>query len=159
MRNLKFTVALFTTLTLFGCESLHHFTINPREPGASGQGVAYGFKKTVEISLNGNTYSGTFVLDAGRVKTYISNSTATLNTNASATSGNNTVYGTGFGQAYGTTVGNTFEQGSGNGRLLATNAKGDAIRCEFTVNLSRHGTGLGVCQDNAGKQYDMVVLD
>ena len=159
MCNLKLIFSLLATLTLLGCESLHHFTINPREPGASGQGVAYGLKKTVDISLNGNNYTGTFILDTGKVKTYVSNSSVAVNSNITATSGTNTAYGTGFGQAYGTSVGNVYEQGSGNGKLLATNSKGDAIRCEFTINLTRHGTGLGICQDNAGKQYDMLVLD
>lgn len=156
----KLAVALIAALSLVACaEPLHHFTINPREPGVSGQGVAHGFQKTVNISLNGNTYAGTFILDTGKITTHVSNSTATASSNATVTSGTNTAYGTGFGQAYGTTLGNVYEPGSGNGKLLATNSKGDAIRCDFTINLSLHGTGLGICQDNTGKQYDMVILD
>lgn len=156
----KLSVVFLAALSLVGCaEPLHHFTINPREPGASGQGVAHGFQKTVNITLNGETYTGTFILDVGKVTTLVSNSTSTASSNATVTSGTNTAYGTGFGQAYGTTVGNLYEPGSGNGKLLATTANGDAIRCEFTINLSLHGTGLGICQDNAGKKYDMVILD
>ena len=156
----KLSVVLLIALSLVGCaEPLHHFTINPREAGIPGQGVAHGFQKTVNITLNGNTYTGTFILDAGKVTTLVSNSTSTANSSATVTSATNTVYGTGFGRAYGTTVGNLYQPGSGNGKLLATNANGDAIRCEFTINLSRHGTGLGICQDNAGELYDMVILD
>ena len=125
---------------LGGCA--HNLTLHPRDGGSIGQGVAQEAGKTVTITLNGRTYSGTYVYDGGRIATFQSYGSATVYSGARAA----TAFGSGFGSAY--------VPGSGNGRILATSNDGDAIRCEFQYSS---GSGLGVCRDNAGKEYDLQI--
>lgn len=128
MRKSLIQVALVGFL-LTGCS--HNLSLHSRDGSPSGQGVAQEAGKTITINLNGKVYSGTYVRDGGKVAIFQSYSGA---------------FGSGFGTAY--------VPGSGNGRVLATSADGDAIRCEF---LYSSGSGIGVCHDNSGKDYDLLI--
>jgi len=133
-------VVLAIVVSVAGCT--HNLTLIPRQGGEKGQGVAQEVGKTVTITVNGKTYTGNYVYGGGSV--------AFFNTYGSSTaySGTRTAtaYGSGFGTAY--------IPGSGNGRILVTSPDGDAIRCELQYSS---GSGLGICQDNAGKEYDLQI--
>lgn len=64
--------------------------------------------------------------------------------------------GVGFGQTfYGGRVGfTTTTVATGQFQGLLTNAGGKVIRCQFQAAL---GSGQGVCQDNNGRTFDMVI--
>jgi hypothetical protein len=135
MREL-FLVAL---VTLAGCS--HQISLMPRDGGQAGAGEANESGKKVTINLNGRTYMGTYVHDGGKVIT------RQLYRPAQAYSG--VVYATAFGSSTAT----TYVPGSGNGKILAT-SDGDALHCDFQYSDS---TGIGICTDNAGKQYDLLI--
>lgn len=144
MRKLLVAIGVCGSL-LGGCShnlTLHNLTLHPRDGSPMGQGVAQEAGKTVTITLNGKVFSGIYVYDGGKVATFQSYSNATAYSGAKSA----TAFGSGFGSAY--------IPGSGNGRVLATSNDGDAIRCEFQYS---DGSGLGVCQDNAGKEYDVQI--
>jgi hypothetical protein len=141
MRKSLIAVSLLGSL-LTGCA--HNLTLHPRDGSPTGQGVAQEAGKTVTINLNGKVYSGTYVHDGGKVATFQSY-------------GNATAYsGTKSASAFGSSVGTAYVPGSGNGRVLATSSDGDAIRCEFQYS---NGSGIGVCHDNSGKEYDFLIHD
>lgn len=137
---LKYIIVLVFIIYLSGCA--HHFTLIPRDGKEKGQGVAQEVGKTVTITLNGKTYTGNYVYGGGSV--------AFFNTFGSATAYSGTKTATAFGSGFGT----AYVPGSGNGRILATSPDGDVIRCEF---LYSGGSGLGICQDNAEKEYDLQI--
>lgn len=139
MRNSLIQVALVSFL-LTGCA--HNLSLHSRDGSPSGQGVAQEVGKTVTINLNGKVYSGTYVHDGGKVATFQSYSNATAYS------------GTKSASAFGSSFGTAYVPGSGNGRVLATSADGDAIRCEFQYSS---GSGIGVCRDNSGKDYDLLI--
>src|SRR5262249_19756516 len=136
----RINAVLLVVLLFAGCE--HSLVLYPVGGGGAGNGSANEMGNTVTINLNGKTYAGNYVHDGGTVVPTTSYTTATAYSR------------TGTATAYGQTHGTAYIPGSGNGRLLATSKDGDAIRCEFTY---RNGNGLGVCSDNAGKQYDLKI--
>lgn len=83
--------------------------------------------KTMEVNINGERYSGTYI------------------TNAS--SGFGTVYsGTSFATI------NTFNGGS-QGMATLTSATGKFIRCEF---MYQGMNAQGACQDSLGQRYQLI---
>ena len=133
-------MVLVTSIIFAGCA--HNLTLIPRQGGEKGQGVAQETGKSVTITLNGKTYSGTYVYSGGSV--------AYSNTFGTSTAYSGTKTATAFGSGFGT----TYIPGSGNGRILAISPDGDAIRCELQYSS---GSGLGICQDNAGNEYDLLI--
>lgn len=140
MKNKIAPITLMFCTILAGCS--HNFTMIPRDGGAIGTGVANEAGKKVTISLNDKTYTGQYVYGGGSV--------AFTNVFGSSTA----YSGAGTATAYGSGFGTTYIPGSGNGRILATTEDGNAIRCEFQYSS---GSGLGVCEDNAGKVYDLQI--
>jgi len=133
------SICLFVTI-ISGCS--HNFTLIPRHDGGNGTGVAEELGKKVTISLDGRTYSGQYVYAGGSIAFTNKYGSATVYSKA----GTATAFGSGFST--------TYIPGSGNGRILATSIDGDSIRCEFQYS---NGSGLGVCEDNAGKVYDLQI--
>jgi hypothetical protein len=64
--------------------------------------------------------------------------------------------GVGFGQTfYNGRVGfGTTTVASGQWQGLLSNASGKVIRCQFQAAL---GSGQGICQDNNGRNFDLVI--
>lgn len=118
-------------------------TLHPREAGGEvGNGFANSGDKSIEVKLAGKVYRGTYTVDEGQFITTQSFGTATAYGRGATASG----FASGFSTGY--------APGSGNGRALATAGPGDTVRCEFTY---RDVSGIGVCQDNAGKLWDLVI--
>jgi hypothetical protein len=138
------TMKKFNFLALFvlaGCT--HQFALMPRDGGHSGSGEANESGKEININLNGRAYIGTYVYDGGKfITTHASGITqgyaGGLNATASYTG-----------------VASTFVPGSGNGKIVAT-SDGDTLRCDFQYS---NGSGIGICNDKAGKQYDLLILN
>ena len=131
---------LVLVLALSGCS--HQLTMYPVGGGTLGQGVAEESGKRVTINLNGTTYTGTYVHDGGSVAAFQSYGTAT------GFSGSKTATATG------NSFGSMYVPGSGNGRIIASSASGNSIRCEFQYVS---GSGIGTCRDGAGKEYDLQI--
>jgi hypothetical protein len=132
---------LLAILVLAGCT--HQFALMPRDGGHAGSGEANEAGKEISIDLNGRKYIGTYVYDSGKIITTHSSAIAhghsgTLNATASY-----------MGTA------STFIPGSGNGKIVAT-SDGDTLRCDFQYS---DGSGIGLCNDKAGKQYDLLILN
>lgn len=131
---------LVIALMLSGCA--HQFDLYSRDGSAGGSGTANEAGKKITILLDGETYFGTYTYNGGQ--TIINNSYGT----ATAYSNNRTV------RAYGNSVGTSYIPGSGLGRIFAHANSGKSIRCEFEFH---QGSGLGACQDNDNKSYDLVI--
>lgn len=98
------------------------------EDGKVHQGVFNQAARTVEATIDGEKFSGPA----------------------------SQAVGVGFGQTfYGGKVGfGTTTVASGQWQGLMTNASGKVIRCQFQAAL---GSGQGVCQDNNGRNFDLVI--
>ena len=136
---MKSAISCLAAILLAGCA--HTLTLYPVGGGQAGNGTANEINKRVTINLNGRSYTGTYVHDGGQLMP------TTVYGSASTYSGSYS-----SGTAYGTSVGTTYVPGSGNGRILAASPAGDTIRCDF---LYRSGSGIGQCEDSAGKRYDL----
>ena len=136
--NLKIVIALITFLSVTGCA--HKLALHPREGGATFQGVADESGRKVELQVDGEVYKGTYVYDGGGV--IIGNSTGF------GVAGSSVMQSTGIYTGY--------APGSGNGQWYARSSSGTSIRCEF---LYKDGSGLGVCERNDGKVYDLQILN
>ena len=132
-------IILTAFLLLIGCA--HQLELISRDNSGNGTGNAQEAGKQITINVSGKTYRGTYVYDGGRAVTTVSSA------NATAYSGSRTAH------AYGNGFSSTYIPGSGNGRILATSGD-DSIRCDFTYE---HGSGIGYCQDNSGKEYDLLI--
>jgi hypothetical protein len=137
---MKLLPALAAALLLQACA--YPLTLQSRDGGPGGTGTANSGGKTVEIALNGKTYRGSYIYDGGAV--------IPTQTFGSATASNR--YGT--TTAFGSSTSTTYVPGSGAGRILAMAGPGDSIRCEF---MYRGSGGMGVCEDNSGKAYDLLI--
>lgn len=122
---------------LAGCS--HALELHSRDGAPSGSGSAEEVMRSVTIDLGGKVYRGTYTFNGGSV----------ISTTSTAF-GSSSRGGTATATAYGT----TYAPGSGNGRIFATSGPGDSIRCEFSF---RGMNGLGVCSDNSGRVYDLVI--
>lgn len=139
--RIRLTLAILLVATVVsGCS--HNLTLISRQGGGAGDGVAEELGKKVTINLNGKIYTGQYVFGGGTV--------AFTNSYGSAAA----YSGAGTATAYGSGMSTTYMPGSGNGRVLATSADGDAIRCEFQYSS---GNGIGVCTDNAENVYDLQI--
>jgi hypothetical protein len=118
------------------------FTLNARDGGPSGEGEARERGREVTIIMAGQIYRGQYLIDTG--KTVTSTNVGSANAYAGSTSASVT----------GRSTTNTYIPGSGNGQLLATSQSGDALRCEFQYV---RGGGFGVCRNNAGKEFDLLI--
>lgn len=106
----------------------HPLTLYPKQGGEQqGTGTANSGDKKVTIQLNGKTYEGSYVYG-----------------------------GTAVGVAFGSsgTTSTMIGVGGSNGRILARSIDGDSIRCDFNYSGS---SGLGVCEDSQGRQYDLTI--
>ena len=142
---MKKFLALVTFLFIVtGC--MHDLSIVQRDGGPIGIGQANESGKKVEINLNGKTYRGTYVHGGGSA--IFTSSSVTISGIASGAGGSGIYSGStsSFGSGY--------VEGSGNGKMLVLAEDGDALRCEF---LYKGGSGLGVCQDNEGELYDLII--
>lgn len=133
-------LAPLALLALTACT--HNLSLHSREGWPNGDGTANEIGKKVTISLGGKAFFGQYVYDGGRVGFVTTSSTAT----AFGPGGSATAFGSGNAT--------TYLPGSGQGRIFATAFDGDALRCEFQFS---GGSGLGVCQDNRGKFYDLQI--
>ena len=137
MRDIVHVLA--ATLLLSGCA--HQLDLISRDNSGNGIGNAQEIGKRIAINLNGRTYVGTYVYDGMKI----------INTTSSASA---TAYsGSRSATAYGNGHSSTHIPGSGNGRVLATSGN-DSIRCDFNYS---GGTGIGYCQDNSGREYDLLI--
>ena len=139
---MKRAVFLALSLVLSGCA--YQLTLMPRDGGSMYQGTATGDgvsgRGEMSVTIQGDTYQGTWTA----VRDY---SSMTL-MNAYGQN-NRGVRAQAIG--YGTT---TSAGSSGLALLRSLNNKG--LRCEF--QYGGYGTGLGVCQDDAGRLFDMQIL-
>lgn len=132
--------ALVLAIALSGCA--YNLTLHPRDGGPVGSGTANSSNKSLTIDLAGKTYRGTYVYDGGSPV-------------FSQTFGNATAFNRfGTTSAYGSATTTGYVPGSGQGRVVAFASDGSSIRCEFTF---RQGSGIGVCEDNTNKPYDLVI--
>lgn len=140
MRKIAFVLA--AAAFLGGCShQVHRLDLISRDNTGNGSGNAQEEGKQITISLNGKTYMGTYIYDGRKTIGAIRSETAT----AYSGSSNATAYGTGYSSAY--------IPGSGNGKILATSGN-DSLRCDFNYS---DGSGIGYCQDSAGKKYDLLI--
>lgn len=92
--------------------------------------------RSVEVTIDGEKYSGTFT----------QNTTVGFGQSfGTAFSGNRSAYGTGFG---------TMVASNGSGQAVLTSANGKAIQCVFQAQM---GQGSGMCEGLDGKRYIMVI--
>ena len=118
-------------------------TLTPRDGGPSGQGQAtgsgLGYSGKMTVELAGRRYEGDWIYQPeGGTMGFGS---------ATAFSGGQ------MATAYGTTYGVSM---NGNGRAHLHSADGKAINCGFTYS-SWSATGIGECQDQDGKIYDLSI--
>lgn len=113
----------------------HSLAIHPRDGSPRGEGVANESDQSVTINLQGKTYTGKYVYGGGAVA--LTNFTAF-----------------GGGSAFGSGI--TYMGGAGSGRIFVTAPSGSALRCVFDYS-EWTSTGMGACQDNAGKEYDLLI--
>lgn len=128
-------LALCAALLLGGCA--HAVQLTPRDGGPIGYGSApggIGDKGQLTVNLNGKTYTGRWVLVRGGSMGF-----------GSALAGSTLVTANMYGAA-----------AEANGQALLSAPDGSRIRCQFTYS-SMSSAGMGVCQDDAGKTYDMTI--
>jgi len=135
----KYIFLLLAITLLNGCA--HQLELISRNNSGNGSGIAQELGKQISISLNGGNYKGIYVYDGGA----IIHTTSTASVTAYSGSRSATAYGSGNSS--------TYVPGSGNGRILATSSN-DTIRCDFNYG---GGAGIGYCQDNSGKEYDLLI--
>jgi hypothetical protein len=127
---------------LSGCAINHQVMFVNRATGESGsaQVVTAGNRGgDIQIVLAGKTYTGSWV--------YVANGGAIGFANGFASSGLASATATGTMLAMPT---------GGGGTILASAPDGSTLRCQFQYNQLGN-TGIGVCQDNAGGQYDLQI--
>ena len=137
---MKKLVLICGVLLIQACS--HQLSLYPRGGGQVATGVANEAGKTIEIQFEGHLYKGRYSYDGGGVVSVQSFGTS------QAFSGARSV--TAQGSSYGT----AYVPGTGNGRIFAIAPSGNSIRCEFQY---KGGSGLGVCEDNQGRVFDLVI--
>jgi hypothetical protein len=106
--------------------------------GETGFGVAEESGKKVTVEISGKRYVGNYVFGAGSV---------------GITSG--VGYGiVGSSALTVSSIGTTYVPGSGNGKIFVRSQDNSSMRCEFQYS---DGSGLGICQRNDGKIFDLVI--
>lgn len=132
---MKRITLIAAALLLSGCA--HAVQLTPRDGGPIGYGSApasVGDKGQLTVNLNGKTYTGRWVLVRGGSM--------------------------GFGTAYsGASIATASMYGmaaDANGQAILSSPDGAHLRCQFSYS-SWSDAGMGVCQDDAGKTYDMTI--
>lgn len=124
---------LIALLALAGCAG----NLKLLEDGKSHAGSWNAANKTLEATIDGVPYSGTFSQNAGIVL---------ANSVSSATSGANTAYGSGVGTAV---------VSSGMGQAVMTSPDGGkVIVCVFQASFGR---GQGQCEGLDGRRFILVI--
>lgn len=147
---------LFVCLLLAGCGSMppHNISLVPRDGqgvGGTGSVPETGARSgPLAINVDGKAYRGTwtFVPEDGSVTTTLLDPLDTAL--APGAVGGPAVVGV----AREATVVNRPTRGVGVGHLRA--ADGSSLRCEFRYDTVAY-TGLGACQTEAGKVYDLTI--
>lgn len=98
------------------------------EDGKVHNGTWNAATKTLEATIDGRHYSGTF--------------------------SQNATVGTGFATAGGTSAIGTGISSNGGGQAILTSTDGKVIECFFQASLGR---GQGQCQGMDGKRYALVI--
>jgi hypothetical protein len=122
-------------LALGGCA--HAVQLTPRDGGPIGYGSApasMGDKGTLTVNLNGKTYTGRWVLVRGGSMGF-----------GTAVAGTSVATASMYGMA-----------ADANGQAILSAEDGSRLRCQFSYS-SWSDAGMGVCQDDAGKTYDMTI--
>jgi hypothetical protein len=136
---MKTVLSLLIIVLITGCA--HQLELISRDNSGNGTGVAQEANQSISISVNGVNFKGTYVYDGGTVVNSYNYSTATAYNR------------TGTTQAYGNSYGTSYVPGSGNGRIVASSGT-NTIHCDF---MFQQMSGIGYCQDNNGKQYDLII--
>lgn len=135
--NRVFLVVAALAGALAACS--HAITLRPQDGiGPVGQGTAAGSLSSsgkLTVALEGKTYAGEWVYQP-------QGGTIGFGT---AYSGTSVATGTMFGAPM-----------SGGGMAHLSEPGGSSLRCQFTYS-DWSGTGVGQCQRNDGKLYDMVI--
>lgn len=132
--------SLLVTIILGGCA--YPLQIHSRDGSGSWSGIANSGNKSMTINLEGVNYTGNYIFDNGSVAT--TNVYGTVNAYGSAKPA------TAHSQSYGT----TYIPGSNQGQAFLLAPDGKSLRCRFTYIGN---SGLGECQSNNGKVYDLVI--
>ena len=140
---MRHALTLAAALLLAGCATTYQLTVMPRDSGRTYSGTAEnanGTEGPISITLEGKTYSGTWVQTA-----------------PSYTSGFTTGFGFGWGRrggGLGTSIVMENPQG-GEAKALLTAPDGSGLRCDFRSGPSLRGGG--VCRDDKGREYDVQI--
>lgn len=116
-------------LVLLSCAGT--LQLHPREGTGGGVGTFEALGKTTEVTLAGKSFRGNYVTNA-----------AIATGSAVVFSGRKSAWGTGT---------TTYSGNSGFGFLTARD--GDTLRCEFQY---QGFSAIGVCQDRAGRVFNMT---
>ena len=161
MKHTSKLLALFFMAALTACSITGQVTMMERGSGKAYTGTIIAdrvSKAVMNITLNGVNYVGAFTLAESNDSTTIGSSFGNSLTNTNVTANSNggrhlTAYGSGYTSGGGTSISHT-QAGTRILRGIFTSSDGKGLRCETTA------TGLGgegVCVDNNGQTYDMVV--
>ena len=160
------TLTFFIAELITGCASIMgpangYITAMERSSGKTYRGTVVGdriSKADMSVTIDGVNYTGTFVVSESNDSTTIGTGFANSIGNASVSGyGNGGRYASGYGQ------GSSFSSGTGvssttagtrylKGIFISPNSRG--LRCESTA--TGHG-GAGVCIDDKGAVYDIVI--
>ena len=143
--TLRTLLPLAAALCLAGCASTYQLTVMPRDSGKLYTGVLgslSGGEGPVSITIEGKTYSGTWV------ESVPARTTGWVHGGAG--------YGYrgwgGWGWGGGTISMDT--PGGGAAKALLTASDGSGLRCDFRGTGSGGG---GECRDDKGKEYDVQI--
>lgn len=159
MKPILAAIAVMFVLT--GCAA--KMTLTDRTDGQSYFGMTEGTSGgngTVKFTIEGEEYAGTWTYqpNGGGFTMASMRGTSDLSGMATTTTATGRVANTQF-SGTGTSVGTASMltmSAVGNGMANARAASGKFIRCVFTFN-SLQNTGLGECQRNDGRTYDMQI--
>jgi hypothetical protein len=123
---------LIGLLALAGCAG----NLRLLEDGKSHAGTWNSATKTLEATIDGRKYSGSFSQNA---------TVGFGNSFVTATSSTRTAYGSGFGTAV---------SSDGSGQAIMTSEDGKVIQCVFQAAMGR---GQGRCEGLDGRRYVLVI--
>jgi len=166
MKPIKLLIISVMAAILTGCAFIMgpangYVTMMQRDTGKTYTGTFVGdrvSKATVNITLDGVNYTGTFVLaesnESVTIGSSFGNSFGTMQANVYGNSGRYaSAYGSGSSFSTGTGVSST-TAGTRIAKGILTAPNGRGLRCESTA--TGHG-GAGICIDGKGSVYDIVL--
>jgi hypothetical protein len=152
MKNIKIILITSILILLTGCK--YDLKLVEKGGGSMGTGVGDESGNKVTFNIHGKEYKGNYTYDdgttIGSVNTF---GTSTTNTSLYGTGGYVGGTGVNSGSGFGTVVSGKV---SGQGSILTFSDDGDSIKCGFDFT-SNGGTGIGVCEDSKGTQYDLLI--